>query len=148
MQMRDMRNLWSYPYLTREQKQRHDIDERRHLRYDQHTNAMFFIIRRSGAPEAGGVGKFAACEKTLNWLDRMVKREKITIAYMVFVENFYSLQPSVVYYSTVKMALDKLDRVPPRISDDGNCYWWVDDEGEAAINRGGLIGQPLDRLPF
>lgn len=147
MLMRDMSHLWTYKYFRRGLKRKLGIDERRHIRWDPAGSALFFVVPRSRPAPDGGPGRFPIDEKTLEWLLRQDRNGRCRIAYLVLVEDARTSPPPVVYYCTARMAVDRLDRVPVNTGEDGNTYWWMDDDGEP-FTGGTFIGPGIDEAPF
>lgn len=148
MQMRDMSRVYTYSYFTPEIKAHYGLDDRRHLRWDPDTRALFYLVRRSVPKDeafAGQPPRWAIDQKTLEWMVKQDNYERVTVAYVLLVESYRAQLPPV-YYTTAREMLKKLDRIPPVYNVD-NSYWWVDERGEP-LYSGSMLGPALDRPPF
>ena len=141
----DLDRLWQYPWFDRALRVHYRLDPRRHIRYDLHTQSVYYLIRRS-APRNNLPGRFAVDARTLDWLLDIERHGQVENTYVVLVEDWQA-PPRPVYSSTARDLWTRLERIVPYTSarDEESEYWWLDDKG---IPQDAWLGPVLRAAPF
>ena len=141
----DLDRLWQYPWFDRALRVHYHLDPRRHIRYDQHTQSVYYIIRRSSARN-NLPGRFACDAKTLDWLLDIERHGQVESAYVVLVEDWRA-PPQCVWSSPARDLWARLERIVPYTSarDEESEYWWLNDEG---VPQDAWLGPVLKQPPF
>jgi hypothetical protein len=104
---------------------------------------LYYVVRRS-PPRNLPVGRFAADEKTLQWMLTIERHGLIVRGFVVLVED-WSAPPRAVYCAPTRQVWDNVERIVPRTGSEGSSYWWLDDAGQP---QDAWLGPTIKVPPF